>query len=49
MIYYGEIYTLPKIKKVSNIIPGGGGGVQLSRGVQLFPERDPFANFLKPL
>ena len=44
MIYYGEIYTLPKIKKGSNIIPGGGG-VQLSRGVQLFPERDPFANF----
>ena len=22
-----------------------GGGVQLSRGVQLFPEGDPFANF----
>ena len=38
MIYYGEIYTLPKIKRESNIIRGGGG-------VQLLPEGDTFSNF----
>ena len=43
MIYYGEIYTLLKIKRESNIIRRVG--VKLSRGVQLFPEGDPFANF----
>ena len=43
MIYYGEIYTLPKIKKGSNIIRGGGGPT--FQGVRFFPEGDPFANF----
>ena len=43
MIYYGEIYTLQKIKRESNIIQRVG--VKLSRGVQLFLEGDPFANF----
>ena len=43
MIYFGEIYTFPRIKRGSNIIRGDS----TFQGVQLFPGGNQFANFYR--
>ena len=42
MIYYGEIYTLPKIKRESNIIRGGGGSNFYQREIHFLISRNPY-------